>query len=81
MDYPTDFPKHLQPPVDAAIHKAEAEYLEARKKDAQLFGARWQAFALERIKTIFFAFGEQACEAGRQNLWSGELYGQGLRRT
>jgi hypothetical protein len=29
-------------------------------------------FALARIKTVFFAFGGQACEAGRQNLWSGE---------
>lgn len=67
MDYPNSFPRYLQPPVDAAI--AEAELLRIKLKTKP---EMWQGMVFLYVKTIFFAFAEQACQAGRDDIWTGE---------
>lgn len=67
MDYPEDFPKDLQPPVDAAIADAELEVRRLAKK-----GMSWDGTVLVWVARIFFVFAEQACEAGRQGIWTGQ---------
>jgi hypothetical protein len=67
MDYPAGFPKHLQPPVDAAIHDAELDRLKLRTKPEL-----WQGVVYLWVKKIFFAFAEQVCQAGMEDIWTGE---------
>jgi hypothetical protein len=70
MDYPDGFHKHLQPPVDAAIHKAEVDFIEAR--DSAGYNFFEHDAILDWIDTIFWPFSEQACEAGIEELWTGQ---------
>ena len=72
MDYLSGFPKHLQPAVDAAIHNAEIELINARKAArGEFWGPTERRAILKWVKSIFFVFADQACQAGREDIWSG----------
>ena len=64
MEYPRNFPEHLQLPVDVAIAEAEAEFI--RHPRGSLGEALWQ-YAVK----IYFAFGDQVCQEVRERLCSG----------
>src|SRR5260370_475195 len=70
MDYPTGFPHHLEPPVDAALHEAEEEFLKAKKSSS----ADRDAERLIRpyIYNVFLAFAFQACRAIEEGTWNHE---------
>lgn len=73
MEHPSGLPEHLQPPLDAAIHKAEVEFLERKKKAGETYLERyWQGAILLYMKTVFFAYAEQARLAGAEGVWTGE---------
>lgn len=71
MEVPSGLPEHLQSPLDAAIHEAEAEFLIGKNSGAA-FMNKWQRWVLLYVKTIFFAYADQACQAGTERLWTGE---------
>jgi DNA-binding XRE family transcriptional regulator len=71
MNYPRDFPKQLQPPVDAALAEGEITFLELRKSPGYS-SSREGALLLNYIKHVFVAFVHQACQAGREGTWTGE---------
>ncbi|MGD0201099.1 MAG: hypothetical protein ABSD27_10165 [Bryobacteraceae bacterium] len=79
MDYPRDFPEHLKRKVDAAMHAAEIQFIDAKK---ELPEGHFEAFAdrliLRYVETVFFGFATQAVEAGREGIWDGERIRQAL---
>jgi len=77
MDYPDDFPKHLQPPVDAALHDAEGEFLDA-KKPSRYLASEVDQLLFKYVLKVFKAFAYQAALAQEQGYWSGERTRQAL---
>src|SRR6266446_5189873 len=71
MEYPKDFPKHLQPPIDAAI--AEAEIRISRAKQGTAYHpSQLDALMKEYIEHVFFVFASQVCRGGEEGIWNGE---------
>jgi hypothetical protein len=72
MDFPDDFPTHLQPPVERSIAQAEIEFWK-RMDSSQSTGDNTIAgFVDEYILKVFFAFARQARRAGKDGVWTGE---------
>jgi hypothetical protein len=64
MKYAPDFPEHLKRAVDAAIHRAEVDYVDAIAAGVSGY--------VPYIKSILFAFGKQCVLAAKEGLWTGE---------
>jgi hypothetical protein len=78
MEVRSGLPTGLQPPLDAAIHNAEILFLKAKQEPHDLDFYWWREPTLRCIKLVYFAFGDQACQAGRDNLWTGEQIRENL---
>lgn len=74
MDFPHDFPRHLQHSVEKAIAQAEVNFLVARKKHWGGAGNTIETLLEPYIVTVFFAFARQARKAGLEEpaKWTGE---------
>src|SRR5580765_4296554 len=70
MDYPSGFPIDLHPPVDAALHDAEREYIDAKKLTK---GQLWEIdpLIIKYIQKVFKAFALRACRAEELGHWDG----------
>jgi hypothetical protein len=80
MEYPDDFPEELQPPVDAALHDSEGEFLDAKKASEQ-FSSDANRLLSKYVKKVFIAFAYQAAVAWEQRLWNGERTRQALEEA
>jgi hypothetical protein len=79
MDYPRDFPEHLKRKVDAAMHAAEIQFIDAKKDfSEERFEVAADRLILRYAETVFFGFATQAVEAGREGVWDGERIRQAL---
>ena len=70
MEYPKDFPEHLKPAVDAALHEAEARFLDDKKDDK--FVRRPEIMILYYIQAVYIPFTKQCCRAVEEGAWNGE---------
>lgn len=66
MDYPADFPEHLQPPVDAAIAQAEQFLVQIIDKPGE-----WEGLLAAWLWLVFSAFSKQAMIAAKTGIWTG----------
>ena len=70
MDYPEGFPENLQPPVDAAIHQAEINIVKLRRSED--LPENWQGAIWICLSSVFWAFANQICKAGKERLLTGQ---------
>jgi hypothetical protein len=69
MDYPADFPSHLQGSVDAIIAAAEIEFIDAKTTQSNTINEQMLS---KYIEAVFFGFAKQCVQAGREGHWNGE---------
>ena len=70
MEYPKDFPEHLKATVDAALHEAEAQFLD-EKKEAK-YVRQPEIPIVYYIHSVYLPFAKQCCRAVEDGAWNGE---------
>lgn len=72
MEYPPDFPEHLQSKVDEVIAAAEVSFIDAKAKRSN---AVYEDSLFSYIETVFFGFAQQCVEAGEKVTGPGSAFG------
>jgi hypothetical protein len=72
MNYPEDPPERLRTHIEAAIAQAEIDLVKIRKKYGLTLENHWQGAIVVWVRTIFFAFGKQACLMVENGVWNSE---------